>query len=290
MMKKVSVCIIAYNHEGFIAECIESIVSQKADFDFEVIIGEDKSTDNTLLICKEYQEKYPEMIRVIERESNVGMLANWFDTIKEAKTEYLALCEGDDYWIDKYKLQKSFEILKNNPKYSIVTSNVVELSNNSDFKKYDWRWDKKRNVFKFEDYLYQLFFHTSTVMFKKVSLPDFLYNKELIQADIPLFLLILLKGDLYHLNEFTSVYRRHEGGITNSVQNKNDLKKIKSIKVICENINRYSDYKYSKYFYLKNKIELYIYKYNKTKQNRFKITYRFFKLLFLINLMFKKNV
>ena len=90
MMKKVSVCIIAYNHENFIAECIESIVSQKADFDFEVIIGEDKSTDNTLLICKEYQEKYPEMIIRAESHTDSRGPASYNKLLSERRAKSTA--------------------------------------------------------------------------------------------------------------------------------------------------------------------------------------------------------
>ncbi|MAD96964.1 MAG: hypothetical protein CMB99_06515 [Flavobacteriaceae bacterium] len=288
-MNKVTVCVITYNHEEFIADCLEGIVRQKTDFDFNIIIGEDHSKDQTLLICKGYEEKYPN-IQIIQRQENVGMLANWFDTIRQADSKYIALCEGDDYWIDERKLQKEFQILENNNKYSMVASNVGELRDNKVVEKVDWRWDKKRNSFKFQDYLYQLFFHTSTVMFRNIDIPDFVYDKQLIQADIPLFLFLLDKGDLYYLNDYTSVYRKHDGGITNSIRNKRASNRYYSMKFVIKNIRNHTNKKYSNLLNLKLWMEYYIYQYTITNSHLHQLLYRSIKLLFLIRIKMDKYV
>ena len=121
---KVSACIITYNHEKFIEDCLEAAISQKLDFDYEIIIGEDKSTDNTLAICKEYERAYPELIRVIERPENLGLIGNWMDTLDQCRGDYIAMCEGDDFWTDFLKLQKQVSFLENNPDYALSCTKV----------------------------------------------------------------------------------------------------------------------------------------------------------------------
>ena len=102
----VSIASITYNHEKFIAQAIDSFLMQETDFDFEIIIGEDCSTDDTLKIIKEYKAKYPDIIKLITSESNVGMMTNFIRTLEACSGKYIALCEGDDYWTDTLKLQK----------------------------------------------------------------------------------------------------------------------------------------------------------------------------------------
>jgi glycosyltransferase involved in cell wall biosynthesis len=123
---KLSVCIITYNHEKYIAQCIESALFQIVDFDFEIVIGIDKSSDNTLAICKSYQSKFPNLIRLIECKENIGMIKNWINTIKSCKGDFIAICEGDDYWIDPYKLKKQVHFLINNNKYVGCFHNTEE--------------------------------------------------------------------------------------------------------------------------------------------------------------------
>ena len=106
MMKPlVSVKMITYNHAPFIAQAIEGVLRQRTDFAFELIIGEDCSTDGTRKIVFDYQKKYPDIIRVITSEKNVGMKRNGLRTLKACQGKYIAFCEGDDYWHEPRKLQ-----------------------------------------------------------------------------------------------------------------------------------------------------------------------------------------
>ncbi len=116
----VSIVTITYNHEPYIRKCIEGVLMQKVNFPIEFIIAEDCSTDGTLAICKEYAEKYPELIRLITSKNNVGAIANERRAMKAAKGKYIAFCEGDDYWIDPLKLQKQVDFLEKNPEYSVT--------------------------------------------------------------------------------------------------------------------------------------------------------------------------
>lgn len=114
---KVSACIITYNQEDYIRECLDGALSQVVDFDYEIVIGEDKSTDSTLAICEEYAAKYPKLIRLLKRKDNLGMMGNWIETIKACDGKYIAMCEGDDYWTDPLKLQKQVDFLDENEEY-----------------------------------------------------------------------------------------------------------------------------------------------------------------------------
>ena len=112
MTPLVSVCMTTYNHERYIAQAIESVLQQQTDFAVEVVVGEDCSTDNTLAICREYEAKYPDRVRVIASEINIGMHANYRRTIEACRGEYVAMCDGDDWFSDPDKLQLQVDILR----------------------------------------------------------------------------------------------------------------------------------------------------------------------------------
>ena len=113
----VSVIMITYNHERFIREAIDSILMQKTNFDFEILIGDDASTDGTGKIVQEYADRFPNKIHAVIRSTNIGATKNSYDILCRAKGKYLASCEGDDYWTDEYKLQKQVDVLEKNPQY-----------------------------------------------------------------------------------------------------------------------------------------------------------------------------
>jgi glycosyltransferase involved in cell wall biosynthesis len=121
----VSVCMITYNHEEYIAQAIEGVMMQRTTFPIELVIGEDCSTDRTRKICLEYQEKYPDVIRLLLPEKNLGMQQNSIITLRSCIGKYIALCEGDDYWIDPNKLQKQVDFLEANLDFSICFHPVM---------------------------------------------------------------------------------------------------------------------------------------------------------------------
>ena len=121
----VSVCMITYNHASFVREAIEGVLSQKTHFKFELIISDDVSSDNTREICESYQRDYPEIIRLVFREQNLGICKNFYQTLSLAKGQYVAVCEGDDYWTDPYKLQKQIDYLSVHPSAIMLYHNAV---------------------------------------------------------------------------------------------------------------------------------------------------------------------
>jgi glycosyltransferase involved in cell wall biosynthesis len=117
-----SVLMITYNHERFIDKAIEGVVTQHAAFPYELIIGEDCSKDRTRQIALDYQKRYPDKIKVLTADRNVGPKRNSFRNLNAARGKYIAYCEGDDYWHEPRKLQKQVEFLEKNPDYGLVHS------------------------------------------------------------------------------------------------------------------------------------------------------------------------
>lgn len=112
MTPLVSVCVTTYNHERYIAQAIESVLGQRTTFAVEVVVGEDCSTDNTLAICREYEKNYPDRVRVVASESNIGMHHNYRRTIEACRGKYIAMLDGDDWFSDMDKLQIQVEQLE----------------------------------------------------------------------------------------------------------------------------------------------------------------------------------
>lgn len=116
----VSIFMMTFNHEEFISEAIEGVLMQKTNFDYEIVIGEDCSTDNTREIILSYQKKYPGKFKLLLHEKNIGAVANQMAIFQACVGKYIALCEGDDYWTDPLKLQKQVDFLEGNPEYGLV--------------------------------------------------------------------------------------------------------------------------------------------------------------------------
>ena len=118
----VSICVITYNHAPFISRSLDGMLIQETGFPFEIVIGEDSSTDETLKICELYAARYPGKIRLLKKVPNLGVKNNFKRTLNECKGKYTAICEGDDFWTDKYKLQKQVTFLENNPEYALCST------------------------------------------------------------------------------------------------------------------------------------------------------------------------
>lgn len=236
----VSVCMITYAHEEFIREAIDSIVAQKTNFKFEIIIGEDCGPDNTRDICIEYQQQYPDLIRLNLQQNNVGSQNNFVDTLNMCQGKYIAICEGDDYWIDPLKLQKQVDFLERNPDFSLCAhiSDILEFgtlikgesNTNDEFDIYDiinQNWG----------------IMTASILFRSDSLEKPDWYRKVINGDYALQLLISSKGKVKVLSESMSVYRRHPGGI--SMKLKPFVQTSWLIYLLFE-FNNYSNKKYNK--------------------------------------------
>jgi len=212
----VSVCMITYNHEAYIAQAIEGVLMQKTDFPIELVIGEDCSTDKTRQICLEYQEKYPDTVRLLPRQKNLGIVANYINTLEHCGCKYIASCEGDDYWTNPNKLQYQVEFLESHPSFSGICSNVkIFFQNEKRFGSQGYY----RGVGEFEDFsvdtiLHKFIVHTPTLTFRNYPIETSLFNPEHSFADLSTHLLLLDKGPIRFYNKHDVVYRIHDGGVT----------------------------------------------------------------------------
>jgi glycosyltransferase involved in cell wall biosynthesis len=212
--------MIAYNHEKYIATAIESIVTQKVNFDVELVIGEDFSKDGTRAICEEYAARYPGIINLLPSDKNYGPMGNTIRTLYACKGEYIALCEGDDYWLDNEKLQKQADFLDTNPEYTICFSDVKvvdEMGWNLPDERYFPKIEK--DTITMEDIILSdvSLIPTATMFFRNIlpnPFPDFYYHT--FSGDLFLHLFLADKGKAKYLNYKSAVYRNHEGGLTKS--------------------------------------------------------------------------
>ncbi len=122
---KVSVLMLTYNQESYIDEAIRSVMLQQTDFPFELIIGNDCSTDGTAAICRTWQDSFPEQITLLDREQNLGLQQNFIQTYAHCRGEYIAICEGDDFWTHRQKLQRQVDFLDTHPNYSTCFHRVI---------------------------------------------------------------------------------------------------------------------------------------------------------------------
>lgn len=220
----VSVCIQTYQHVDFIEECLDSILMQKTNFKFEIILGEDESSDGTREICKIYAEKHPDKIRFFLRNRNDVIYINgsptgrfnFIENLKTAEGKYIALCEGDDYWTDPLKLQKQVDFLENNEDYTGSFHYTKVKSQNEDYGKVNGKHDGQLN-FEVKDTLsYYSLFHTSSFLFRSSALEIPKWFPHIQSADMALFSIVASKGPLRCIPEVMSIYRKHDGGITNT--------------------------------------------------------------------------
>lgn len=206
---KVSICCITYNHEKYIAEALDSFLAQETNFAFEILIGEDKGTDSTLSIINGYQDKFPEIIKVITSDTNLGANGNIRNVIAKAKGDYIAFCEGDDYWLNRDKIQKQYDLLIKHPESKFCFHPAYALRpDNSRVK----RFYKGDNVQRFSvaDVLSTngQFSPTSSYMFKKdvvTTLPG--WFEEAPVGDLFIELYAMKDVDGIYLPSTMSVYR-----------------------------------------------------------------------------------
>lgn len=219
-MKNLTVVIwmVTYNQENFIEKAIESVMMQKTNFHFKLIIGEDFSKDNTRNICKKIQKKYHDKIELILHEKNVGPTENAMSVYKkcgQSNAKYMALLEGDDYWTDSLKLQKQVDFMEANPDYSICFHRVKMLGNNklqldtTIEKRYD---SIEKLPARVGDLLKQgNFIHTASILFRN-QLPEFpMEFRYSTVGDYFLFIMLSQSGNIKRLDDFMAVYRRNVG-------------------------------------------------------------------------------
>ena len=238
MKPLLSVLIISYNQEEYIEQAILGAINQKCNFPFEIVIGEDCSSDKTLDICNQYQERYPDIIKVIGNKTNKGLLDNYFDTLLLCQGKYIADCAGDDFWTDEYKIQRQFDILENNSNVSLTYTNYshyIQESNTFIHNRQLSKSEEKGRVIAYQENIYKLlnqhnypFIFVGSSCFRKNAFlesyeqyTDYFRNTTYTCEDFQLTFFLFKAGDFYYENKETVAYRI----ISNTISRQLNLQK-----------------------------------------------------------------
>lgn len=224
----VSACIFTYNQEQTIAQTIESVLQQNCNFEYEIIIGEDCSTDSTLEICRQYESLHPDRIRVMTPEKNAGFMNNFKRVTDSIKGKYFACCAGDDFWHDPNKLQLQYDFMENNPDCGMVHSGCNYFFANTGkqeevIRSYPSVGDVFDSILKTTYGVTAPTAFVRTSIFKKyVSVKDYI-QKGYIMEDYPMWLDISFHSHVGYIPNALATYRIADESLSYS---KNPLKKL----------------------------------------------------------------
>lgn len=248
----VTIRCITYNQEAYIRECLDGFVMQKTNFRFEAIVHDDASTDGTADIIREYEAKYPDIIKPIYETENQhskhdGSLRRIMDEHMHGK--YIAICEGDDYWTDPQKLQKQFDFMESHPECSLCFHANYDLLPSGEKKLHNPK--EIKDFYSPEDIILGGggFMATNSMFYRGVYLqkedrPVFWKNSPV--GDAPLMLYLATKGAVGYIDELMSVYRRQAIGSWSTRQNsvKIRTKHYKAILNMFDEYDKYTEFKY----------------------------------------------
>lgn len=220
----VSVVIVTYNQRDYIRQSIESVLSQKTKFSFEIIIGDDMSTDGTKEICEFYSKKY-DNITLVDRVKNLGVAGNWADCVRRANGKYLMMLDGDDYWHNQYKMQIQVDFMENNPMCVIchTDTDLLYVKNGSIIKNVK----KNRNVYVPEGYIQKYVLEgkenivSSSMCIRTQTLLNHVPLEKYLELhfpyeDWPTIVILSAYGEIRYLPVSTATYRQGQISITNT--------------------------------------------------------------------------
>jgi glycosyltransferase involved in cell wall biosynthesis len=248
----VSIYCMAYNHEKYIADAIESFLMQKTNFAYEILIHDDASTDRTAEIIKEYTSRYPDLMKPIyqtENQYSKGARPGKLNR-ERAKGKYMAICEGDDYWTDPFKLQKQVDYMEQHPECSLCVHAAHRIKPDKTKLNKGVRPNRGNKLFTTEEVILGGggLFATNSIMYPSkfnYSRPYFFEIAPV--GDYPLAIYLALQGTVYYIDEFMSAYRVGvPGSWTNrTLSNPEGLAShFDEIAHMLQEINEYTEYKY----------------------------------------------
>ena len=253
MQPKVSVCVPTYNHEKYIRQTLDGALMQKTDFEFEIVIGDDASTDNNQAIIKEYADKYPNIFRTFLHKQNQGPSEpkefggrnNVLALLKACKGDYVALCEGDDYWTDPLKLQKQVDFMEANLDFSISHHNMTVIYEDASPEHF-FNDQNQKTESSIEDILADRWFiATAATLYRNVFREkDFAdWHGRAAAGDWALAIQLAATGKIHYFKESMGVYRKHKGGLSN-VQSATNLFFLKNRRKMFVEVNEWLDFQY----------------------------------------------
>lgn len=254
---KVSIACLTYNHEKYIKKALDSFLMQEVNFLYEILINDDCSTDATIEILKEYENKYPDIIKVKYHTENMyskGLTnPSGVYNFPRARGKYIAMCEGDDYFLDKHKLQKQYDYMENNQDCSFCFHSAKVVKMDKIFSENLVRPYKKSMKISSEKIIDKKSgYPTASLFFRKEyvkELPEFYFKAAV--GDIPLQIILANKGYAYYMDEEMSAYRIGDNYSWTNLQKQGDyiLKQEKyfiNLQNMYNNFDIYSEYKFSK--------------------------------------------
>lgn len=273
----VSICCITYNHEKYISQAIEGFLSQKTDFEFEILIHDDASTDNTAEIIKKYAQMHPDIVKPIlqtENQHSKGISISRTYNFPRAKGKYIALCEGDDYWISEYKLQQQVDYMESHPDCTLCFHNAVIVNNdgmvvrNSFLPKnefYSPYFNDVDSIYTTDQMILLDFAPTNSLLFKSADVMEiykFIGERKYVCGDLPIRIFYPSRGYAYYFKEKMSAYRTGVPGSASQRANNSFEAKLKTIQghiSILNDFNLYTNGKYKES--IKEAIDLKIFSY-----------------------------
>lgn len=249
----VTICTVTFNHENYIEKMLQSILEQKTNFDYELLIHDDASTDKTADIIKNYTIKYPNIIKPIfqkENQFSQGIRPNIEYNIPRAEGKYLAFCDGDDYWCDPFKLQKQVDFLEINLKFSGCTHNtrILRGTVGNQLEEEVVINSPQKDVYAVGDFTKgEVYFHTSAFLFRfNENQKNYILNLlKQIRGDWFRSILFASFGPIKYIDEVMSVYRIHDKGVWSELSSQEQL--MKNLDAILR-ISKVFDYKYENDF------------------------------------------
>ena len=271
----VSIRCMVYNHEPYLRQCLDGFVMQETTFPFEAIVHDDASTDGSAAIIREYAEKYPHIIKPIYETENQyskhnGSVKRAMDEVMHPNSKYIALCEGDDFWIDPHKLQMQVDALESHPDCTIAVCKVRNVNRNGELVPGSipsYETVCHPGIVTLDDYMMEEYyyarwaFHTSTYLYRKSCIP---INMQLFKKvfrrfpynDQPLIHSCLIQGNGYYIPKVVSCYRVMSGGFTSLY--KSDPNKViwfhETVIKCCQDLDAYSEGKYA--IHMKRRIDV----------------------------------
>ena len=247
---KVSIICNAYNHELYIRDALEGFVMQRTSFAFEVLVHDDASTDKTADIIREYEAKYPDIIKPIyqtENQYTKGGVSRFQEP--RIKGKYVAFCEGDDYWTDPYKLQKQYDVMEAHPEVDICAHSSVKVNAETKQKISEIAPRNKDCIISTEDVIYGEggFVATNSLLYKAELYskdPEF---RQILSLDYTLQILGSLRGGMLYLSDYMSAYRYMVPGSWTCNYFKDEKKQdalFEKKQKMLDSLNRETDYKY----------------------------------------------
>jgi len=252
---KISVLVTSYNHERYIAQCLDSVLMQKGYYSLEIILGDDCSTDGTQAILARYREQHSDIIKMIANEKNLGVAKNLKRCLEACTGDYIAICEGDDYWTDEYKLQKQVEFLEDHPDCSMCFSALMlDYEDINYLAPHPDQQSLEKDVLTTEDLIGQNYIgNFSCCMYRTEvvrKLPDGIFD--LFAALDWIFNMACSKiGKIGFIRDRMSVYRIHSRGAWSGKQ---EIEKLKEVRHMLDVYNAFLDYEYDAAFAKSKKV------------------------------------